>query len=151
MRAKIRKILEECIENGLQYGMLRAHKHIDNPSHDYLIDQMENAIWLEIDERFDFERDLCDEVVKGFDHLEAERNKCNDHPDAPHGIDISASLNAGRYVCECESWEPEEMLELTEALEEAVYLLNPTDEDMQKKTGVYRVVSALEKLKEKNT
>jgi len=41
--------------------------------------------------------------------------------------------------------------ELTEALEDAVYLLNPTDEDMQKKAGVYRVVSALEKLKEKST
>ena len=41
--------------------------------------------------------------------------------------------------------------ELTEALEEAVYLLNPTEEDMQKKAGVYRVVTALEKLKEKNT
>ena len=41
--------------------------------------------------------------------------------------------------------------ELTEALEEAVYLLNPTEEDMQKKAGVYRIVTALEKLKEKNT
>jgi len=40
--------------------------------------------------------------------------------------------------------------ELTEALEEAVYLLNPTEEDMQKKAGVYRVVTALEKLKEKS-
>jgi len=40
--------------------------------------------------------------------------------------------------------------ELTQALEEAVYLLNPTEEDMQKKAGVYRVVTALEKLKEKN-
>jgi hypothetical protein len=40
--------------------------------------------------------------------------------------------------------------ELIEALEEAVYLLNPTQEDMQKKAGVYRVVTALEKLKEKN-
>ncbi len=40
---------------------------------------------------------------------------------------------------------------LTEVLEEAVYLLNPTQEDMQKKAGVYRVVTALEKLKEKNT
>ena len=39
--------------------------------------------------------------------------------------------------------------ELEEALEEAVYLLNPTDEDMQKRSGVYRVVKALEKLKEK--
>lgn len=40
--------------------------------------------------------------------------------------------------------------DLKEALEEAVYLLNPTDEDMQKKAGVYRVVTALEKLKDKN-
>jgi len=32
-----------------------------------------------------------------------------------------------------------------------VYLLNPTDEDMQKKAGVYRVVTALKMLKEKNT
>jgi len=40
--------------------------------------------------------------------------------------------------------------ELTDALEEAVYLLNPTEEDMQKKAGVYRVVTALEKVKENN-
>jgi len=46
---------------------------------------------------------------------------------------------------------PEEMNETLLALGEAVYLLNPTDEDMQKKAGVYRVVTALEKLKEKNT
>ena len=41
--------------------------------------------------------------------------------------------------------------ELTEALEEAVYLLDPTEEDMQKKSGVYRIVTALEKMKEKKT
>ena len=40
--------------------------------------------------------------------------------------------------------------ELMQALEEAVYLLDPTEEDMQKKAGVYRVVTALEKLKEKS-
>lgn len=45
----------------------------------------------------------------------------------------------------------EEIQELLDALEEAVYLLNPTDEDMQKKEGVYRIVAALKKLKEKNT
>jgi len=44
-----------------------------------------------------------------------------------------------------------EINELREALEEAVYLLNPTDEDMQKKVGLYRVVTVLEKLKEKNS
>jgi len=40
-----------------------------------------------------------------------------------------------------------EINELREALEEAVYFLEPTDEDMQKKAGVYRVVTALENLK----
>ena len=45
----------------------------------------------------------------------------------------------------------DEMNELINALEDAVYLLNPTDEDIQRKAGVYRVVTALEKLREKNT
>ena len=59
-----------------------------------------------------------------------------------------------------ENYRPEELetyltknetQEVIQALEEAVYLLSPTDEDMQKKAGVYRVVRALEKLKERNT
>ena len=45
----------------------------------------------------------------------------------------------------------DETNELLEALEEAVYLLDPTDEDTQKKGGVYRIMTALEKLREKNT
>jgi len=31
---------------------------------------------------------------------------CKTHPDAPHGFMRDASHSAGRYVCECESWEP---------------------------------------------
>ena len=34
--------------------------------------------------------------------------RCNEHPDAPHGFLRDASHNAGRYVCECEFWEPQE-------------------------------------------
>ena len=34
--------------------------------------------------------------------------KCNEHPDAPHGFLRDASHNEGRYVCECEFWEPPE-------------------------------------------
>ena len=33
--------------------------------------------------------------------------KCNPHPDAPHGFLRNASHNEGRYVCECEFWEPQ--------------------------------------------
>jgi hypothetical protein len=32
---------------------------------------------------------------------------CSTHPDAPHGFDRNGSHNAGRYVCNCEGWEPE--------------------------------------------
>jgi poly(3-hydroxyalkanoate) synthetase len=55
------------------------------------------------------------------------------------------------HVCHGGTLTLEDVSFMVEALEEAVYLLNPTDEDMQKKAGVYRVVTALEKLKEKNT
>jgi len=43
---------------------------------------------------------------------------------------------------------PEEMNEIKDALYEAAYLLNPTDDDMQKEAGMYRIVTALEKLKD---
>ena len=33
---------------------------------------------------------------------------CKEHPDAPHGFMRDASHSAGRYVCECESWEPKQ-------------------------------------------
>lgn len=51
------------------------------------------------------------------DHIEYEgiEVQCKTHPDAPHGFDRNASHSLGRYVCECEywepDWEPEDMLE----------------------------------------
>ncbi len=41
----------------------------------------------------------------------------------------------------------DEIERLREALDEAIYLLNPTQEDMEKKTGIYRIVSARAALK----
>lgn len=35
-----------------------------------------------------------------------------------------------------------------QALEEAVYLLQPTEKDMEKRAGVYRIVTTLKELKE---
>jgi len=49
------------------------------------------------------------------------------------------------------SFTQDETNELIEALEEAVYLLDPTEEDMDKEAGVYRIVTALEKLKRRRT
>ena len=36
-----------------------------------------------------------------------EQPECNPHPDAPHGFNRDASHSLGRYVCDCEGWEPE--------------------------------------------
>ena len=37
-----------------------------------------------------------------------EQPECNQHPDAPHGFNRESSHSLGRYVCDCEGWEPEE-------------------------------------------
>ena len=37
-----------------------------------------------------------------------EEPACKDHPDAPHGFDRNASHTLDRYVCDCESWSPED-------------------------------------------
>jgi len=58
MRAKIRPILAECIENGIWAGMEAARKHTlgEEPYDADLIDDIEYWIWQMIDERFDFEK-----------------------------------------------------------------------------------------------
>ena len=55
MKPKIRKILEDCIQNGIRLGHTRSHKHSDTPQDEYVFLSIEDAIWLEIDEHFDFE------------------------------------------------------------------------------------------------
>jgi hypothetical protein len=69
MKPKIRAILEDCISNGIDYGLSRAHKHTDNPNDAAISLAVSDAIWFEIDDKFDFDRDLVSEVMEGFDHL----------------------------------------------------------------------------------
>jgi len=60
MRAKIRPILEECIELGIVRGLEKAHKHTDEPTHAHIWEQIEIEIWSYIDERFEFEIEFDD-------------------------------------------------------------------------------------------
>ena len=69
MRAKIRPILEECIELGIVRGLEKAHKHTDEPTHAHIWEQIEIEIWSYIDERFEFDRSLADEINEGLDAL----------------------------------------------------------------------------------
>jgi len=38
-----------------------------------------------------------------------EEVPCKEHPGAPHGFLRGLSHSQGRYVCECEHWEPEQL------------------------------------------
>ena len=55
MQPNIRTILAKRIEQGIEYGWSRAHKHTDEPHPSKIIESIEIEIWNEIDEVFDFE------------------------------------------------------------------------------------------------
>ena len=74
MKPKIREVLDDCITDGLRSGYAQAYKYEDFPCEETIINAMEDHIWLEIDRKFDFERNVCNEVVEGFDHLGKKRN-----------------------------------------------------------------------------
>jgi hypothetical protein len=61
MKPKIREILDRCIYQGLENGCRRAHKHSDKPGEMVIIDEIDHAIWLEINECFIFEDEECTE------------------------------------------------------------------------------------------
>jgi len=69
MKPRTRTILEDCISNGIEHGLSRAYKHTDNPTDAQIALAIDDAIWLEIDEKFDFGRDLASEVMEGFRYL----------------------------------------------------------------------------------
>ena len=54
MKPKVRLILEETIERGVDRGYKRAFKHTDSPSEAGILQNIEDAIWLEIDTYFEF-------------------------------------------------------------------------------------------------
>lgn len=50
-------------------------------------------------------------------------DKCNPHPEAPHGFDRNSSATEDRYVCDCEHWQPPDDLRtrIAKAIAGAVY------------------------------
>lgn len=54
MKANMYKLIERCVEEGVQYGYTRAHKHTDHPTQEQLEDQIIQAVMNEICEWFEF-------------------------------------------------------------------------------------------------
>jgi hypothetical protein len=55
MKPKLRFILDRAIEEGVKRGIRLAHKHTDSPSTEWIEGCIQDAVWLAIDEVFDFE------------------------------------------------------------------------------------------------
>lgn len=48
------RIINECVERGLERGYVRAHKHTETPGKEHILDQQEQAIMSELDEYLSF-------------------------------------------------------------------------------------------------
>jgi len=55
---KVYPILCEAIESGINYGWIRAHKHDDAPTEEYIKEQIHEAVLNDIFERFDIKPDI---------------------------------------------------------------------------------------------
>ena len=53
-KPKTDRILDQCLETGIQLGWNRAHKHTNQPDPDYIKAKIYDAIWEELSEFFDF-------------------------------------------------------------------------------------------------
>jgi hypothetical protein len=54
MKPKHYAILSDCIEEGCRYGVMRAHKYTENPSHEVIKDAVHSAIMERINQYYDF-------------------------------------------------------------------------------------------------
>jgi hypothetical protein len=55
MKANIAKLLETCVDTGVDLGFIRAHKHTDCPDDELIKNEIRHAIYLELYEWFIFE------------------------------------------------------------------------------------------------
>jgi hypothetical protein len=56
MKAKDYNLIERCVDDGIEYGYNRAHKHVQDPNPEHIKSAIRDAVMLEITEWFDFEQ-----------------------------------------------------------------------------------------------
>ena len=55
MKPKFRLIVEMAIDEGVSTGYYRAYKHVENPSPEAIIENIQDAVMSKFYEYFDFE------------------------------------------------------------------------------------------------
>ena len=87
---------------------------------------------LAVEAGYPYPLPIAEEMHNRIEELEAKLATCRKYRDA---------------YAECDRISTHALRKAVEALDEAVYLLAPDEEDMAKKAGVYRVVTTLAELK----
>ena len=54
MTPKAMRVLEQCIETGVELGWARAHKHVEDPDELSIKERIADCVMMEIIEWFDF-------------------------------------------------------------------------------------------------
>lgn len=54
IKANLWRIMEECVERGVELGWNRAHKHTDTPDMSQILEKQMDAVMSEIAEYFKF-------------------------------------------------------------------------------------------------
>jgi len=57
MKPKFFSLLEKAIEEGIDYGWRRAHKHVETPSEGTLKEEISNAIFSSLHDYFTFDEE----------------------------------------------------------------------------------------------
>lgn len=57
MKPKFFNLLEKAIEEGIDYGWRRAHKHSDSPSEGVIKEEISNAIFSSLHDYFTFDEE----------------------------------------------------------------------------------------------
>ena len=57
IKPKIKKynVIQEALERGILWGLKRAKKHLNNPTDEYIVEQILHHINLELEEVIDYE------------------------------------------------------------------------------------------------
>jgi hypothetical protein len=57
MKPNYYQIIKECVETGCRHGVSRAHKHTDDPPYDVIETCVQDAIMMEIVNKFHFSQE----------------------------------------------------------------------------------------------
>jgi hypothetical protein len=58
MKVKVERVIEDCLNSGINLGWNKAHKHLDDPSEGLIKDAIHDCIMEQIYEYFSFDEEF---------------------------------------------------------------------------------------------